>query len=51
MTSAPSAPSAAQTSATSLAKHTLSAWNAFAAYLTISAVRIEVCTNGAWTLS
>src|SRR5436189_40074 len=41
-TSCGSAPSAAHASATSLAKQTFSAWKAFAAYLTISAVRIVV---------
>src|SRR6266545_4948434 len=49
ITSWASTPSAAHTSPISLAKHTLSAWKALAAYLTISAVGSAVWTNGACT--
>src|SRR2546428_83035 len=49
MASCASVPSAAHTSAISLAKHTLSAWKVFDTYFTISAVLTAVCTKGAST--
>ena len=49
MTSWASAPRAAHTSPISLAKHTLRAWKALQTYLTASAVRTLVRTNGAST--